>query len=278
MLSLDERFALLQADLLADPPSFIMARELPFAIFRYDPNTPEESEWLVRRKIQLLATQIQNQTQQPVVTLSLADLFWRSIQESEDIENLYKLEQEHSFSVAERQVHQYLSDPDFRPLCDLLREEEKRLLDMVSVISSVSGGSFTSAYYGLHGDRVFEDFEERFLRRDVEGARHHRVDLALPEQIGADRERRRARGARGGHSDDRPGGPQPAGQTPGGPVVERIPEPAPTEISGQRLLAFLDAPERRADHHPHARWREWKRAQARLGEGQKFEALVTHEF
>ena len=45
-----------------------------------------------------------------------------------------------------------------------------RLLDAVGVISSVSGGSFTAAYYGLYGDRVFQDFEQRFLRRDVEGA------------------------------------------------------------------------------------------------------------
>lgn len=48
--------------------------------------------------------------------------------------------------------------------------QERRLLDAVGVISSVSGGSFTSAYYGLYGDRVFQDFEERFLRRDIEGA------------------------------------------------------------------------------------------------------------
>ena len=49
----------------------------------------------------------------------------------------------------------------------------RRLLDEVDVISSVSGGSFTSAYYGLFGDRIFEDFETRFLKRNVEG------DLAL---------------------------------------------------------------------------------------------------
>lgn len=48
--------------------------------------------------------------------------------------------------------------------------EDKRMLDVVGLISSVSGGSFTSAYYGLYGDRVFVDFEERFLRRDIEGA------------------------------------------------------------------------------------------------------------
>ena len=43
------------------------------------------------------------------------------------------------------------------------------LLQEVDMISSVSGGSFTNAYYGLYGDQIFEDFEERFLRKDVEG-------------------------------------------------------------------------------------------------------------
>ena len=52
----------------------------------------------------------------------------------------------------------------------LMNGREQRLLDAVSAISSVSGGSFTSAYYGLYGDRLFVDFEERFLRQDVEGA------------------------------------------------------------------------------------------------------------
>ncbi len=46
----------------------------------------------------------------------------------------------------------------------------RSLLHEIDVISSVSGGSFTSAYYGLRGDRIFEEFEERFLRKDVEGA------------------------------------------------------------------------------------------------------------
>ncbi|MDM0066092.1 patatin-like phospholipase family protein [Variovorax sp. J31P207] len=48
--------------------------------------------------------------------------------------------------------------------------KEQRLLDAINVISSVSGGSFTSAYYGLYGDRLFVDYEQRFLRSDVEGA------------------------------------------------------------------------------------------------------------
>ena len=45
-----------------------------------------------------------------------------------------------------------------------------RLLDQVNHISSVSGGSFTSAYYGLHGDGMFDSFEEAFLRLNVQKA------------------------------------------------------------------------------------------------------------
>ena len=45
-----------------------------------------------------------------------------------------------------------------------------RLLDEVDVISSVSGGSFTAAYYALRGEAAFTEFPERFLYRDVQGA------------------------------------------------------------------------------------------------------------
>ncbi|KIE41559.1 MULTISPECIES: patatin-like phospholipase family protein [Geobacter] len=44
-----------------------------------------------------------------------------------------------------------------------------RLLDDVEIISSVSGGSFTSAYYALYPDRFFDDFPGRFLYRDIQG-------------------------------------------------------------------------------------------------------------
>lgn len=45
---------------------------------------------------------------------------------------------------------------------------EKRLLDEVDCISSVSGGSFPAAYYALFGDRLFADFRSRFLDRNIE--------------------------------------------------------------------------------------------------------------
>ena len=48
--------------------------------------------------------------------------------------------------------------------------EEKSLLDEVDVISSVSGGSFTAAYYGLFRERLFDDFRTKFLERNIQGA------------------------------------------------------------------------------------------------------------
>jgi len=44
-----------------------------------------------------------------------------------------------------------------------------RLLDLVDVITSVSGGSYTAAYYGLFGDRIFDDYPARFLYRNWQG-------------------------------------------------------------------------------------------------------------
>ncbi len=129
MLSLSDRIRLLEADLVARPPAFIMARELPFAIFRYDPLVPEENEWLMRGEVQKLATRVENKSGRKVGLLSLADMFWESIRESEALDVLITLEREHGFDAAQRQVNQYLSDSDFRPLCPMLMQAVAALKD-----------------------------------------------------------------------------------------------------------------------------------------------------
>ena len=43
------------------------------------------------------------------------------------------------------------------------------LLDEVDLISGVSGGSFTAAYYGLHGRVAFKDYREKVLLQDLQG-------------------------------------------------------------------------------------------------------------
>jgi NTE family protein len=44
----------------------------------------------------------------------------------------------------------------------------RRLLDEVDVINAVSGGSIVAAYYAVHREGLFRDFEDKFLKRDVE--------------------------------------------------------------------------------------------------------------
>ncbi len=44
-----------------------------------------------------------------------------------------------------------------------------RALDEVDVITGVSGGSFTALAFGLYGDKLFGDYEKRFLKRNVQG-------------------------------------------------------------------------------------------------------------
>ena len=48
--------------------------------------------------------------------------------------------------------------------------QSRSLLDEVDVISSVSGGSLPAAYYGVYGDRIFEDFPEKVLYRNIQGS------------------------------------------------------------------------------------------------------------
>ncbi len=45
----------------------------------------------------------------------------------------------------------------------------------VGVIAGVSGGSFTALAYGLYGDRLFGQYEQQFLKRDVEGELFRRL-------------------------------------------------------------------------------------------------------
>jgi NTE family protein len=47
--------------------------------------------------------------------------------------------------------------------------QRRRLIDEVDTITGVSGGSFTALAYALHGEKLFAEYEQRFLKRDVEG-------------------------------------------------------------------------------------------------------------
>ena len=120
--SLGEHIRQLEEDLTAEPMRISAYHDLPFAILRYDP----EEEWSLRREVRRLATRLGNAGRQ-VHIISLAELLWEAIEDSEGLEDLVALEKARGFEVAQEQVTTYLSDPGWRPLPDLL---EERLNDL----------------------------------------------------------------------------------------------------------------------------------------------------
>jgi NTE family protein len=50
-----------------------------------------------------------------------------------------------------------------------------RLLDEVDVVTGISGGSFTALAYGLYGEKLFDSYEQQFLKRNVQSSLTWRI-------------------------------------------------------------------------------------------------------
>jgi len=116
---LKERIQRLESDLHAQPMRHYVYSDLPFAVFCY----PPDQEWTMRREMRLLKTRLEKDTGRRVVLISLAELLWQAVDESEGMNALTQKECEEGFSAAQLQAYDYLSDPDWRPLPDLLAEK-----------------------------------------------------------------------------------------------------------------------------------------------------------
>lgn len=123
MASLKERVEKLEFDLKQRPPRHAIYSDLPFAVFCY----PPEDEWPMRGVIQRLKTRLEQHTERRIHVISLAELLWQSVDESEGMEALTQVETSQGFEAAQRQAYDYLSDPDWRTLPDLLAEKLRGL-------------------------------------------------------------------------------------------------------------------------------------------------------
>lgn len=122
MLSLKDRFDLLERDLTAAPMRISAHSELPFAILRYAPG----EEWEMRREVRQLATRL-GQQGRAVHALSLSELLWQAIEATEGVPAIVQSERDFGFAHAQDAVTNILSEPE---LCPLPETVAKRMRDL----------------------------------------------------------------------------------------------------------------------------------------------------
>jgi Domain of unknown function (DUF1788) len=144
MLSLVDRISLLENDLKTVPPRISVHHDLPFGILWYDP----KEEWEVRRHSKLLATRLHDVGKE-VQTISLAELLWEAIANTEGLEAIVELERERSFDAAQEQVNIYLSDEDWCPLPKLLAERLQMLDPQKHIVFLMQTAAMAPAIYQM---------------------------------------------------------------------------------------------------------------------------------
>ncbi len=154
MLSLEDRFSLLERDLTASPMRIANHTDLPFAILRYEP----EAEWDMRRQARQLAIRLE-QTGKHVHTISLAELLWEAIEQAEGLEALVALERESGFAAAEEQVTTYLSNPYWKPLPDTLEARMRPLNPRRDLVFLTRTAAMAPSIYQI--SRLLDEMQRR---------------------------------------------------------------------------------------------------------------------
>jgi hypothetical protein len=157
MSSLQERIEDLRQDIVSDPPRISAYHDLPFAVFRYEP----AEEFDCRKRMRLLAISLEQNHHRRVTFISLAELLWKSIRETEGVPAIIEEEREYGFDRAQRTVSTILSDPDFAPLAVELERRIKSLSPATDLVFLVRAAAFAPAIY--HLSKLLDEMQGRTL-------------------------------------------------------------------------------------------------------------------
>lgn len=144
MLSLTDRLAILESDILADPMRISAYHDLPFTIFCY----PPQDEYMMRQEMARFKTRLENQGK-GVRVISLARLFWKAIEENDSLDSLVKLEKLFGFDRIQETVRTYLSSEDFSPLPRMVLEELKDLDTKKDIAILYRAGALAPNFYRM---------------------------------------------------------------------------------------------------------------------------------
>ncbi|MBN1165664.1 MAG: DUF1788 domain-containing protein [Methanospirillaceae archaeon] len=149
MSSLTGRIEQLRQDIMSSPPRISVYREMPFAIFRYNP----EDEWTLRSETQNLAIQLRNAGKN-VVLFSMETILWEILEKIEEenpgegrLGGLIDQEKFEGFSNMQEQMVTYLSDEEYCPLSSYIEKKLNALNPKQDIGFLVHVGALAPHFY-----------------------------------------------------------------------------------------------------------------------------------
>jgi BREX protein BrxB len=136
-------FQELQRDLTSHPMRISAYHDLPFAMLAYDPSAEFECRSFIRR----LAISLEEKHGRRVTFISLAELVWKAISETEGVQAIIEEERQFGFDRAQETVNRILSDNDFAPLAKQVLERMAGLDPAVDIVFLVRPGALAPAIY-----------------------------------------------------------------------------------------------------------------------------------
>lgn len=143
----------LKNDLTAQPMRIAAHKDMPFAIFRYDPG----AEFLLRKQLRLLSITLQREHGRNVTFISLSRLVWEAIQAHGGTDYLFKTESTRGFQAAQQHINHLLTSPDFQPAAETLLAKIIALDQDKDIVFLVRAGGFAPGIFrvsvlldGLH--------------------------------------------------------------------------------------------------------------------------------
>jgi hypothetical protein len=143
MSSLEINLKTLEQDLATSPVRISAYHDLPFAIFRYDP----EEEFDIRKQLRLFSFGLEHNHGKRVRFISLAQLVWGVVADPKALNELYQVEKMRGFEAAQNHLHSLISNRVFRPIADEVLAHLNGLDPAKDVAFLVRAGGFAPAIY-----------------------------------------------------------------------------------------------------------------------------------
>lgn len=169
-VSLEQMLKKLEERLIAPVPSLSAYHDLPFAIFLYDP----AREFELRSSVKNLVTRLKTNHGKEVVTISLAHLMYRAVEEARGLDRLAAMEMEMGLELAVQTVHRILSGK--YPLHQRVKDELERRLKTSGLAPDPAG----TVLFLTRAGALFPAFRTSALLEKLQGLVHVPTVLFYP--------------------------------------------------------------------------------------------------